>query len=72
MDKWKILNQHRSLVNEGKALPVPCPDCKNPVVFMIDKDDDPMMWCPWGDDITLRPGLQFWDDMQSIIKEHYV
>lgn len=71
MDKWTAVKRFRTLVAEQKVAPITCPDCKKEYVWLIDPDDEPILYCAT-DDMTAYPGIIFWQEMTAVVKEHYL
>jgi hypothetical protein len=74
MNKWILIHTYQNLAEDGKASPLKCPDCDGPLISMIDsvdtKNEDPVLWCPSCDHRS-KPGLDFWDQVTAVVKEHH-
>jgi len=71
MTQWQLIHRHRSLVRDGKANPLICPQCKNEFAVMVGEDELPVLWCVWEDELY-KTGSQFWADVRAVVKEYYL
>lgn len=74
LNKWRIIHSYQHIVDDGNALPLFCPDEGGVLISLLDTEDDtnedPVLWCP-ACDKKIRPGLEFWDQITAVVKEHY-
>lgn len=73
INKFVLVHSYNKLVDDDKAKPLVCPDDQQELVSMIDADgntDDPVMWCPLCD-TKYRFGLDTWNQIEAVVKEHY-
>lgn len=71
MTNWELFHRYRHLVEDGKALPLLCPDDETPLVTRIGHDDEPVLWC-YDCLATIKPGLDLVQRVRAVVTEHYV
>lgn len=74
LNKWRIIHSYQNIVDDGNARPLRCPDDDAVLVSTMDIHDrsnpDPVLWCG-ACDKRIRPGLDVWDQITAVVKEHY-
>jgi hypothetical protein len=68
---WTVVNRYRRLVQDGHANPTLCPDCEKPLTTGRDENENFILVCLF-DNYVFRPGLGWWSNIRSIVKEFYL
>jgi len=73
INHWRLLHTYNALVEQNNAVTLTCPDCDQEIVPIIDaKSDEPVpaLYCLACDAVS-RPGLDFWDQVKTVVLEFY-
>ena len=69
--EWSIFHSYRRLAEEGKVKLIQCPDCQGNLTTRLGEDDNPLLWCSKCD-VKIRPGLDIYDQIKAVVREHNV
>lgn len=67
--EWSIFHEYRHLSAQGKVKPLTCPDCDNDLITVLSDNDEPALWCFFCDTL-IRPGLDVYDQIRAVVREH--
>lgn len=69
--EWHYFHEYRRLSEEGKVKHLSCPDCNNKLTTVLGTGDEPVLWCAVCDTL-IKPGLDVYDQIRAVVKEHNV
>ncbi|AXG66137.1 hypothetical protein SEA_ANNADREAMY_13 [Streptomyces phage Annadreamy] len=67
--EWSIFHEYRHLADSGKVKHLQCPDCTGHLITRLGTEDEPVLWCP-SCDTRIQPGLDLYDQIRAVVKEH--
>lgn len=65
-----IFHLYNRLVRRNMAKPLTCHTCDNAYALRATEDGEPVLQC-FGCNSMLQPGLDMYDDIVSVVKEHF-
>ena len=69
-ERYLVLHEYMHLVR-SKILPaLLCPWCEDPMM-LVDRDGDPVLWCPF-DDAETKPGLTMMNELKEKMNAIYI
>lgn len=66
---FQTFHKYNRLVRRGLVKPLTCPVCETEYVLRVSEHDDPVLQCFPCDSLT-QPGLNLWNNVQAVVKEH--
>jgi len=69
--EWEVFHRYNELVKQSKAKQLACPDCGGNLVTKADEKTNPMLYC-FACDTNIRPGLDVYGQIRSVVSEFYV
>lgn len=68
---FEIFHSYMKLARRGYCTPLTCRHCSNEQTVMRGDDDEPRLHCFYCG-VTVTPGLNMYDQMVAIVKEHII
>lgn len=69
--EWYYFHAYNHLASEGKVKPLSCPNCDTKLATVLGDNDEPALWCRICDTL-IKPGLDVYDQIRAVVKEHNV
>lgn len=67
---FQTFHKYNRLVRRGMVKPLTCPVCDEKYILRVSEDDDPVLQCLACNSLT-QPGLNMWDKVRAVVKEHF-
>lgn len=67
----QTFHKYRRLVKRGIVKPLSCPDCNEEYTLRTTEDAEPVLQCCFCNTLV-QPGLRLYNEVDAVVKEHFV